>query len=379
MPARAGRAPRGRVLWVTIESRVLRGNRARDPWVRRFPVYLPPGYESGAARYPLLLGLAPYGSTGPFLLNRSAWGEPLDLRLDRLYAAGRIGPMIVALPDCFTRYGGSQYLNSSATGRYEDHLLYEVIPYLDRHLRTLPRAAHRGLLGRSSGGYGALVHGMLHPEVFGAVACHSGDMGFEYCYWPDLPKLLQQLERHGGLRRFLAAFAAAPRKSGDMVAALSMVAMAACYSPNPRQPLGFDLPVNLSTGEPRPEVWRRWLAHDPLHLAPRHLPALRRLRLLYFDCGRRDEYHLQWGGRRLAATLREKGAPHQWEEFDDGHMDTAYRYDRSLPLLWEAVKPPARLGRRQRAPGSRAVARSGRRWSPSGGHPKAAGHLAPRG
>jgi hypothetical protein len=166
------------------------------------------------------------------------------------------------------------------------------------------------------------------------------------------------------MRRFLAAFAAAPRKTGELVGALSVVAMAACYSPNPRSPWGFDLPVDLATGEPVAAVWRRWLGHDPLHLARAHLPALRRLRLLYFDCGRRDEYHLQWGARRLAARLRGHGVPHRYEEFDDGHMDTAYRYDRSLPLLWEALRPPVRPRGRQKARGesrvTRVAARRGR-------------------
>lgn len=339
MPRDPVRARPGRVVWVSLESRVLRGNRARDPARRRFPVYLPPGYDEGGGRYPLLLALAPYGSSGPQLLNRSAWGEALDARLDRLHAAGRIGPMIVAMPDCFTRYGGSQYINSSATGRYMDHLVHEVVPFLDAQLRTVPGPECRGLFGRSSGGYGALVLGMRHPEHFGAVACHSGDMGFEYCYWPDIPRLLRQLERYGGVRGFLAAFEAAPRKSGEMVEALSLLAMAACYSPDPRAAAGIALPADPKTGEPRATVWRRWLAHDPLRLVGRHRSGLRRLRLLFIDCGRHDEYHLQWGARRLASRLQALQIRHRYEEFDDGHRDTGYRYDRSLPLLWQAVRP----------------------------------------
>jgi S-formylglutathione hydrolase FrmB len=276
------------------------------------------------------------------MLNATNWGEPLDVRLDRLYAEGRIGPMIVAMPDCFTRYGGSQYIDSSAVGRYAAYLVDEIVPFLDREFRTLGAARHRGVFGKSSGGYGAIVHGMLHPDVFGAFACHSGDMAFEYCYLPDFPKFLVQMEKHGGVAGFRRAFDAAPRKTHDMIGALNILAMAACYGPNPRRrPLGFDLPVDLETGALDAAVWARWLEHDPLALAPRHAAALRRARLVFLDCGKRDEFNLQWGARQLAALLRTLRIQHVHEEFDDGHMDISYRFDRSLPLLWEALRAAA--------------------------------------
>jgi enterochelin esterase family protein len=337
----------GRVVHLDVQSRVLRGNPLGDPWRRRLPVYLPPGYDDTApARYPVLYALTGFTGRGAMLLNTTNWGEPLDARLDRLQAEGRIGPMIVVLPDCFTRYGGSQYVNSSAVGDYADHLLHEIVPLVDRTLRTLPLARHRGIFGKSSGGYGAIVHGMMHPEVFGAVACHSGDMAFEYCLFPDFPKLLQQIERHGSAPAFLRAFEAAPRKTNDLIAAINIFAMAACYAPNRRaRPLGFDLPFDPRTGAVDAGVWRRWLAHDPLRMLPRRVAALRRLRLLFLDCGRRDEFHLLWGARQMTAALRARGIRHVYEEFDDGHMDISYRYDRSLPHLWEAVRPRARSPR----------------------------------
>jgi enterochelin esterase family protein len=56
------------------------------------------------------------------------------------------------------------------------------------------------VLGKSSGGYGAMVLGMRHPDVFQALACHSGDMYFEYCYQADFPKAVDILRKHGGRR-----------------------------------------------------------------------------------------------------------------------------------------------------------------------------------
>ena len=337
--------PRGRVVFATITSRVLRNNPLGDPAERQLPVYLPPGYDAAERRYPVLYALAGFTGSGPMMLNRSAWGESLDARLDRLHRERRIGPMIVVMPDCFTRLGGSQYVDSAATGRYGSHLGREIVGFVDRHFRTLASARHRGIFGKSSGGYGALMQAMARPEVFGAVACHSGDMAFEYCYAPDFPKLLRQLEQHGGVRGFVRAFERAPRKTHDLIGAMNVLAMAACYSPDRRRPLGFALPMDAATGAIDAAVWQRWLRYDPLRLAQSRAAVLRRLRLLYFDCGRRDEFNLQWGARQFRAQLRRLGVPHRYEEFDDGHMDISYRLDRSLPYLWRAIRPESRRAR----------------------------------
>jgi enterochelin esterase family protein len=339
---------RGHVVVATIESRVLRANPLGDPHVRHVPVYLPPGYDASAERYPVLVGLSGFTGSGRMMLNVSAWSETLNERLDRLQAEGTMGPTIVVMPDCFTRFGGSQYLNSSAIGRYEDHLIHEVIPHVDAQFRTAAAAEHRGVFGKSSGGYAALVQAMKHPEIFGAVACHSGDMAFEYCYMPDFPKLIRQVERHRGVEAFVRAFEAAPRKTGAHIEAMNIVAMAAAYSPDPkRRPLGIAFPMDLHTGALDPQVWNRWLRHDPLRMLRRYADRLRRLKALFLDCGTRDEFNLHLGARQFAARLRALGIRHTYEEFDDGHMGLTYRFDRSLPLLWKALQP--RPGRRSRA------------------------------
>jgi len=301
----------------------------------------------------VLVALSGFTGRGPMMLNATNWGESLDVRLDRLHAEGAIGPMIVAMPDCFTRYGGSQYIDSGAVGRYATHLVGEIVPFLDRTFRTLPSARHRGVFGKSSGGYGAIVHAMRYPDVWGALACHSGDMAFEYCYLPDFPKCLQKMQDYSSVADFLRAFDAAPRKTHEWIAAMNILAMAACYAPNPRRRgLGFDLPFDLETGALDAAVWARWLEHDPLSLAPRHAAALRRARLVFLDCGRRDEFALQWGARQMAALLRRLGIRHVHEEFDDGHMDISYRFDRSLPLLWQALRPEAAGKRPRSRPGA---------------------------
>ena len=267
---------RGRVQVIEFESAVLRGNPAGDPHVRRIPVWTPPSYDADPARrYPVLYVLSGFTGRGRMLLNDNAWSPSLDDRLDALVGSGRCGEMIVVMPDCLTRFGGSQYLNSAATGRYEDHLVRELVPWIDAHFRTRATRDTRGVMGKSSGGFGALTLGMSHPDVFGALACHSGDLYFEFCYAPDLPKACSVFQEAGGTRAFLEKFEAKPQKSKDDFLALNILGMAACYSPDARAELGVALPVDLATAEPRPDVWARWIAHDPLLLVAERADALR--------------------------------------------------------------------------------------------------------
>jgi S-formylglutathione hydrolase FrmB len=327
----------GTVIIETITSDALRGNPLGDPFVRRVPVYLPPGYESSHARYPVVFVLTGFTGRGTMLLNDAAWDETLPQRMDRLIAAGTVRPMILVMPDCFTRIGGSQYINSSAVGRYEDHVTQELVAYVDQNYRTMADRDHRAVVGKSSGGYGSVILAMRHPDVFGLMASHSGDMYFELCYKPDIIGALRALPKLGGLDKFWNAIPTIRPKDKNFHDALNIIAMAACYSPNPAAPHGFDLPFDLETGELREEVWKRWLEWDPVRLIDKHIDALRSLRLIYLDAGLRDEFNLQYGARIFAARLKARGIPFVHAEFDDGHMNIQYRYDVSLKAISDAI------------------------------------------
>lgn len=318
-----------------INSALLRGNRAGDPHHRRLPVLVPAGHDP-AVPLPAVWMLPAHGNShGSFLVD-DPWKEGLPRRLERLMRSGDLPPALFALPDLFTRYGGSQVLDSEATGPYESHLWQELVPALESAFRV---SAH-GLVGHSSGGYGALVQAMRHPGKVAAIACHAGDMLFEYAYLGDFPKAAARLRIEGGPAKFMEAFDRAVKKQdGRWFAALNTLAMSACYSPNPAAELGFELPFDLETAEVRDEVWLRWLACDPVRMvaSPENREALKGLKLLYLDAGSRDEWNLQWGARAFTRRLREHGVAHLYEEFDDGHTGTAYRFDRSLPLVVKAM------------------------------------------
>jgi enterochelin esterase family protein len=284
--------------------------------------------------------LAGFANGGTQLLNESVWDENLAQRLDRLIAAGSVRPMIVVMPDCRTKFGGSQYINSAATGRYEDHLVSELVPYIDRRFRTRAEREQRAVMGKSSGGYGATVLAMRHPDLFGLAVDHSGDKFFDFCYRADIPACVIALARyHHAVEEFLRDFPQPVQARGrNWFTLVNMIAMASCYSPNPETPGGADLPFDPYTGELRTDVWQRWLRHDPVEMVGQHADALRSLRLYYLDCGRSDEHHLQLGNRIYARRLEALSIPHVYEEFDGGHMNVAHRYDVSLVKISEAMK-----------------------------------------
>jgi len=335
----------GRVETKAFVSRALEGNAAGDPHERRVPVYLPPSYDaSPARRYPVVYVLTGFTGRGRMLLNDNPWSPALDDRMDALIAHG-CEEMILVMPDCFTRFGGSQYLNSTATGRYQDHLVNELVPWIDGRYRTLASRDHRGVAGKSSGGYGALILGLKHAATFGAIACHSGDVCFDYCYRHDVPKFCAAIQRGGGLAAWMSKFESGVQKKTEDLHVLNILAMAACYSPNPATPpFGIDLPIDLESGRWRDDVWQRWLEHDPLQLVERHYDALRSLELMYLDCGTRDEWNLHLGARLLVQRLEQLRVEHEYLEFDDGHMGVSYRYDVSLPKLGQALAPRTASG-----------------------------------
>jgi enterochelin esterase family protein len=328
----------GRIEHILFESRALQGNRLGDPHIRTLFVYLPPGYDADPARrYPAILMLSSHGNTAQSLLNWRPWGESLDQQLDRLIGSGACPPLIMILPDTWTRLGGALHLNSPALGNYADYLLDEIVPYVDAHYRTL--GARRGIMGRSSGGYAALYHAMTRPGMFVAVADHSGDAYFEYMALPEIARLHRNLAEYGGLDGLMEDTKLNTPKSQAFYDTISLLTWAATFAPNPDAPHGFDLPVDRETGELREDVWQRCLAYDPVRLVarPEYAAALRKLKELFIDCGQFDEYNLQVGARVLSRRLRQMGVPHVYEEYPGGHRGTHYRYDISLPRLVRAL------------------------------------------
>ena len=339
MPSHNFSQPRGRIEHLQIDSKALSGNTLGDPARRSVAVYLPEGYDDSSEQYPLLVDVVGFTGSGFAHLNWKAFAESVPQRVDRLVAEGKMGPVILAFPDCFTRLGGNQYINSSVMGNWADFLIDEMLPALESNYRVKPGREHRGLFGKSSGGYGAIIHAMLHAEHWGGAACHSGDMDFDLVYRSDFPKVLMHLG-DGNIDSFITGLEEKDKMSGDAMHTLMILAMAATYDPAPDAPHGVRLPVDMETCELDPERWERWLAWDPVHLVERAdvQENLRSMSGLFVDCGTRDQYSLLYGARRLHRRLEDLAIPHEYQEFEDTHSGIDYRMDVSMPFLYEKLQ-----------------------------------------
>jgi enterochelin esterase-like enzyme len=329
--------PHGQIKRLEIESKALTGNLLGDQTTRELAVYLPPGYRS-EDHVPLLVDLVGFTGSGQPHINWNNFGDNVPERLDRLIGEARMPPVAIAFPDCFSRLGGNQYINSAAIGRYEDYLLQEVVPLVEDRFEVGGRG-RRAVFGKSSGGYGAIIHAMRHADVWAAAACHSGDMAFELLFLADLTKVLTELRlQHGGsIERFIHHFETALKPSEKDITVLMFLAMAASYDPDPSQYLGIRLPADLETAELIAERWANWLTHDPVLLVESSAANLRQLKGLYVDCGDRDQFNLVFGARRLHRALSRLGIVHRYEEFPDDHSSIDYRMDESLPFLAQAL------------------------------------------
>ena len=323
--------PRGEIRRITVDSAALKGNFLGDPSMREVALYLPAGHAPSGL--PLLVDLAGFTGSGLAHIGWRNFGEALPERLDRLIGTGVMKPAVVAMPDCFTRLGGNQYVNSEAMGDWADFLIQDMLPAIEAETGA-GGPGKRGVFGKSSGGYGAIVHAMLYPQTWSAAACLSGDMGFEMMFAGAFAETLRRLDRHrGDVTAFMAAFEANPKPSGSDIHALMMLAMAATYDPDVNRPFGVRLPVDPHTCEILPERWAEWMRWDPLVMVEDRHEALAGLKGLWIECGDVDQYNLVYGARRMNRRLIALGVEHAYVEFPDNHNSLDYRLDHSLPYL----------------------------------------------
>jgi S-formylglutathione hydrolase FrmB len=328
----------GRIEEHTFTSTALQGNVLGDPAERPLWVYLPPGYDDGDTRYPSVYVIQ--GLTGQIDMwrNRNAFRPNYPELMDELFARGEAPPAIVVLVDAWTSIGGSQYLNSPGTGRYHDYLCDELVPFVDERYRTDARPEKRAIQGKSSGGYGAFVTPMLRPDLFGALASHAGDALFEACYLPEFRDTVRVLrdEYDGSYDNFWKDFRSRPafakESDGHL---LNDWCMAACYSAE--EDGTVVLPFDVETGRLIDDVWARWLEWDPVRMVPGHADALRSLKAIYIDGGKKDEWYLDNGAVAVKKELDAIGVECHFELFDAGHMSIEYRYPKSLAYLCERL------------------------------------------
>lgn len=356
----------GRWTATTLHSPALEGNALGDPADRPVEVYTPPGYdEDPGRRYPAVYVIQGYlGQLAGWHAN-APYRDDLPAQVDRLFTHGlaslgrEVGPLddgvdpgvpppcLVVLVDAWTSLGGSQYVDSPGTGRYATYLCDDVVSFVDERFRTIREPGARGIAGKSSGGFGAMISPMLRPDVFGALASHAGDTLYEYCYLPGFAAVVRALRPFGGdVDAHLAELATRPALTRPSDAeVISTYGVAACFSADDDGTVR--LPFDPRTGVLVPELWQRWLDLDPVRMVAGHADALRGLRGIWVDAGSRDEYFLDVGAQAFLAELAAVGidgspggpALHS-ASYDMGHANTNHRYPQSLAWLAAVLDGP---------------------------------------
>ena len=331
----------GRIDERVISSELLRGNPLGDPHERPLLVYLPPGYDNEPGRrYPAVYVIQGYTGNVAMWRNRTPYRLPFPEAADAVFADGQVPPAIVVYVDAWSKYGGSQFVDSPGTGRYHSYLCDEVVAWVDARYRTIPDAAHRAIMGKSSGGFGAMITPMLRPDLFGALATHAGDTLYEHCYLPSFAAAVRHLRRYDGdIWRWWEGFSSrvAFTKEED-APLLEVLGPAACFSAQPDGTV--DLPFDPVTGVLRPAVWQRWLDWDPVRMIPQYAGVLRSLRGIWIDAGTRDEWFLDIGASAVHQALGKAGVPAEvirFELFEASHMAIDYRYPLSLAWLCQRI------------------------------------------
>lgn len=328
--------------WITHESKAIKGFPMGDSAVRHFPVYLPPDYNPRrSAPYPLVFLLSGYGSYhAQALYPTSVFTFSLISQLDQAILSGELPPLILVFPDGSSKLGSSQYINSPALGNYLDYFCDELIAYLDERYHTYKQASCRAVLGHSSGGFGALVFGMLRPDAFGHIYSSAGDSFYELLYLPMITPTLNAIQEQGSIPALIQHFLNHPNPGGSgYFDAMMTLAMCPCYAPNLKaDTLLGDLFFDLHTGALVEEAWERFLAWDPVRMVDHHSSALDKLNSIHLDCGLQDPYGMQWGHRQIAHKLHKAGIACTLNEYPGKHNGHSWRHLQRIQTLCTQMK-----------------------------------------
>jgi S-formylglutathione hydrolase len=305
-----GRGTKGTVERIQVHGKGLEGNLAGDSPDREVSVYLPPTYKtSPKRRYPVVYLLHGYTDSDAKLYGFDSHWMNLPNVLNEAFAEGAQQEMIFVTPNAYTRFQGSMYSNSVTTGNWEDFVAKELVAYIDKHYRTLPRAESRGLAGHSMGGYGAMRIGQKYPEVFSSLYLLS-----PCCLEPTsfMP------QDSAAKARLQAVQTQADLEKADFFTKI-IFASAAAWSPNPHKP-PFYLDLPLENGQVQPMVLNKWMANRPLVTIDQNIFNIRKLNALAFDAGNEDK-SIADSIRELDKVLTSYGIRHVYEEYEGDHIN----------------------------------------------------------
>jgi len=333
MPKHSFAPIRGKVERFSFDSSLL-DNQLGDPTEREIVVHWSLEGQhilDDGGSLPVIVYLAPFTSSAPARAGWKAFSESILQRHERLVRDGEMKPVFLVLPDTFTSLGGNQFIDSPILGKWSSWLSKELQQQINQRYST---NGCFSLVGKSSGGYGALVNSMLFPDHWVGAASHSGDVGFNFMFKHDFFHTLRRLERFNSIYEFIEYTQSSSSISYESMHDLMMVALAASYDP-PQSHLIKDIafPLHGIFHEFDEEKWENWLRWDPLNMTLAYSESLKKMKLVFIDCGNQDQYNIHFGTRLLHQLFDSLDIEHVYEEFEGTHSGIDYRLDTSMALL----------------------------------------------
>ena len=314
---------------LTIESEVLRANPLGDSPTRYNPVLIPLG-KPPPAGWPVVFQLAGFSGNGPFVFNLKSFEDGQPRILDQAVEKGEAPRAVYVFVDAMTSWGGSQFINSSGTGRYEDYIVKELAGAVAAIPGVSNDSDHWCVTGGSSGGYGALHLSSAYPERFGLAAAVAPDSFFEVSLLTEFLTALPTLKKLGGVagvKKELNAGRFMKRREAHAV--LNAICMGLCYAPDGAG--GFELPVDRENGRVLPEIFSKYRKRDPIEFLADRAHGVSKLKSIYLDVGTKDQFYLQYGSRQIRDVLTGMRAPLTYQEFDGNHFEIGDR----RPEVWK--------------------------------------------
>jgi S-formylglutathione hydrolase FrmB len=290
------------------------GNPLHDPAQRRALICLPSNVASNAAA-PIVYFLPGFGNSAEkFLKNKATWLRFVEK------VSTEIGPMRLVIIDGHNRWGGSQYVNSSAQGHYADYICDELIGRVEARYRIPKTGVRRIIAGHSSGGYGALRLGSYRREMFDGVIALSPDSYFQVTH---LPLVQVPSCRDASLSEIRGLMHDADRKpmpkDGDLVYA---IALCAAYAPVANHPGEFEWLYD-EQHKFRDDVWQRWIDADPLTIAQKNKNAFLPTQAIYLEGAAQDQYKANIGAKKIYEALQGQPCRTTFREPPGRHSDHA--------------------------------------------------------
>lgn len=307
-------------------AHALENNPLHDPVSRPVPVFLPAQATNGA-RLPIVYYLPGYGNTtAGFIRNSNVW-----LKFTQQLAA-EATPVILVMVDGKTRWGGSQFLNSSAQGNYADYVCDDIVSAVEATHPVPATGVRRVIAGHSSGGFGALRLGMARPDLFDAVIAMSPDADFSTSHLPLVKAAAVTNVPLAEIQKIAAGQSPVPT-NGDLVYVLGL---SAAYAPSGvAHPGEFEWLYDAG-GNFRADVWQRWLNNDPLTLVEKNPAAFADNQAIYLEGAAQDEYAANIGAREIYSALRSRPERTTFYEPPGHHSDhVRERLARGVAWVWQ--------------------------------------------